>query len=123
MLKTFALVLVAVLLGGTGHVMLSKGMKTVEDLTEVGSSRLGQTVVRAATSPWVLLGVTLQACFFFLYLALLSRAEVSQLLPMTAMDYIVVALLARWLLAEAVTPTRWAGIGFIVVGVALMTRS
>lgn len=123
MLKTFALVLVAVLLGGTGHVMLSKGMKAVGDLTEAGSARLGPMIAQAVTSPWVLLGVALQACFFFLYLALLSRTEVSRLLPMTAMDYIVVALLARWLLAEAVTPARWAGIAFIVVGVFLITRS
>jgi drug/metabolite transporter (DMT)-like permease len=123
MLKTFALVLVAVLLGGTGHVMLSKGMKTVGDLTEAAASRLGPMVVRAVTSPWVLLGVGLQASFFFLYLTLLSRAEVSQVLPMTAIDYIVVTLLAQWLLAEAVTPVRWAGIGFIVVGVVLITRS
>ena len=123
MLKTFTLVLVAVLLGGTGHVMLSKGMKTVGDLTEATSSKLGPMITRAVTSPWVLLGVALQASFFFLYLTLLSRAEVSQLLPMTAMDYIVVALLAQWLLAEAVTPARWAGIGFIAVGVLLITRS
>lgn len=123
MLKTFALVLVAVLLGGTGHVMLSKGMRSVGDLTEAGSSRLGPMIARAVTSPWVLLGVTLQACFFFLYLTLLSRAEVSKLLPMTAMDYIVVALLAQWLLAEAVTPARWAGIGFVAIGVLLITRS
>ena len=123
MLKTFTLVLVAVLLGGTGHVMLSKGMKTVGDLTEATSSKLGPMITRAVTSPWVLLGVALQASFFFLYLPLLSRAEVSQLLPMTAMDYIVVALLAQWLLAEAVTPARWAGIGFIAVGVLLITRS
>ncbi len=123
MLKTFALVLVAVVLGGAGHVMLSKGMKSAGDLIEVGSSRFAPMIARAVMSPWVLLGVLLQACFFFLYLTLLSREEVSQLLPMTAMDYIVVALLARWLLAEVVTPTRWAGIGFIVVGVLLVTRS
>lgn len=123
MLKTFVLVLVAVLIGGTGHVMLSKGMKTVGDLTEASSSRLGPMIARAVTSPWVLLGVTLQAGFFFLYLTLLSRAEVSQLLPMTAIDYIVVALLAQWLLAEAVTPVRWAGIAFVAVGVLLITRS
>lgn len=123
MLKTFALVLVAVLLGGTGHVLLSKGMRTVGDLTEARSYQLGPMIARVVTSPWVLLGVTLQACFFLLYVTLLSRADVSQLLPMTAMDYIVVALLAQGLLAEAVTPARWAGIGFIVVGVLLVTRS
>ncbi len=123
MLKTFVLVLIAAVIGGTGHVMLSKGMKTVGDLTEAPSSMLSGMVGRAVSNPWLLLGVALQATFFFLYLTLLSRAHVSQVLPMTAIDYIVVALLAQLLLAETVTPTRWAGIGFIVVGVFLVSRT
>ena len=123
MLKTFVLVLIAAVIGGTGHVMLSKGMKTIGDLTEAPASVVGGMVGRAATNPWVLLGVTLQACFFFLYLTLLSRADVSKILPMTAFDYIVVAMLAQLLLAETVTPARWAGIGFIVVGVFLVSRT
>ncbi len=121
--KTFVLVLIAAVIGGTGHVMLSKGMKTVGDLTEAPAFLLGGMVGRAVSSPWLLLGVTLQATFFFMYLTLLSRASVSQVLPMTAIDYIVVALLAQLLLAETVTPARWAGIGFIVVGVFLVART
>jgi drug/metabolite transporter (DMT)-like permease len=123
MLKTLLLVVVAVVLGGAGHVMLSKGMKPVGDLTEAPSSRLGGMVARALSNQWVLLGIALQAIFFFMYLALLSRAEVSQLLPLTALDYVVVALLAQWLLGEVVTPARWAGIGLIAVGVALVSRT
>jgi drug/metabolite transporter (DMT)-like permease len=123
MLKTFLLVLVAALFGGTGHVMLSKGMKTVGDLTEAPSGMLGGMVGRAVANPWLLLGVLLQATFFFMYLTLLSRANVSQVLPMTAIDYIVVAFLAQLLLAETVTPARWLGIGFIVVGVVLVSRT
>jgi len=123
MLKTFLLVLVAALVGGTGHVLLSKGMKTVGDLTEAPGPMLGGMLARAMSSPWLLLGVTLQATFFVLYLTLLSRANVSQVLPMTALDYVVVAFLAQLLLAEAVTPARWLGIGFIVVGVFLVSRT
>ena len=123
MIKTLVLVLIAGLLGGAGHVMLAKGMKTIGDLTEAPASVVGGMVGRAATNPWVLLGVTLQACFFFLYLTLLSRADVSKILPMTAFDYIVVAMLAQLLLAEPVTPARWTGIGFIVLGVFLVSRT
>ena len=123
MLKTFVLVVIAVLIGGTGHVLLSKGMKMVGDLTEASASLVGPMMLRAASSPWLLLGVALQATFFLMYLTLLSRAQVSQVLPMTALDYVVVALLARLLLAEAVTPTRWAGIALIVVGVFLVSRT
>ena len=123
MLKTFLLVLVAVSLGGAGHVMLAKGIKPVGDLTEAPTGRLGGMVARAVSSPWFLLGVGLQASFFFLYLTLLSRAEVSQVLPMTALDYVVVALLAQALLGEAVTLLRWAGIALITTGVFLVSRT
>lgn len=122
-MKTVVLVLIAAVLGGTGHVMLSKGMRTVGDLTEAPAGRLGGMIVRAVTSPWLLLGVALQASFFFMYLTLLSRADVSQVLPMTAMDYIVVTLLAQALLAEVVTPGRWVGIGLIAAGVFLVART
>jgi len=122
-LKTFVLVLIAVVIGGTGHVLLSKGMKTVGDLTEAPSSMVGGMIVRAVSSPWLLLGVALQATFFVMYLTLLSRANVSQVLPLTAIDYIVVALLARLLLAEPVTPARWAGIVLIAAGAVLVSRT
>jgi uncharacterized membrane protein len=109
-IKTLILVLIAGMLGGTGHVLLAKGMKTIGDITEAPTAKLGGMVV-------------LQASFFFLYLTLLSRADVSQVLPMTAFDYIVVALLAQLFLAEPVTPARWTGIGFIVLGVFLVSRA
>jgi uncharacterized membrane protein len=78
---------------------------------------------RALSNPWLLLGVALQATFFFTYLTLLSRADVSLVLPMTAVDYIVVALLAQHLLGEDITAARWAGIGLIVLGVFLVSRA
>jgi drug/metabolite transporter (DMT)-like permease len=122
-IKTMVLVLIACVLGGTGHVLLAKGMKTVGDLTEAPAARRGGMIVQAVSNPWVLLGVVLQASFFFLYLTLLSRADVSKVLPMTAIDYVVVTALASLLLAEPVTAARWAGIGFIVVGVLLVSRT
>ena len=123
MLKTLVLVLVAGTLGGTGHVLLSRGMKTVGDLTEAPAGQLGGMITRAVTNPWLLCGVVLQASFFIMYLTLLSRADVSKILPMTAFDYVIVAFLASWLLGEPITAARWLGIGFVVAGVALVSRT
>jgi len=122
-IKTLVLVVIAGALGGTGHVLLSKGMRAVGDLTEAPTGLLGGMVTRALASPWTLLGVALQAVFFVVYLTLLSRADVSKILPMTAVDYIVVAVLAQYLLGEPVTPGRWAGIGLIVAGVYFVSRT
>ena len=119
MVKTMVIVLIAAALGGTGHVFLAKGMRPVGDLTEAPSHRLGGMVMRAISNPWLIFGVVLQASFFFVYLMLLSRADVSLVLPLTAIDYIVVAVLAQWMLGEMITPIRWAGMGLIVAGVAV----
>jgi len=121
--KTLILVVIAVVIGGTGHVMLSKGMRTVGDLTEAPATRVGGMVASALSNPWLVLGVALQATFFAMYLTLLSRADVSHVLPMTALDYVVVALLDRLLIDEVITPARWGGIVLIIVGVLLVSRT
>ena len=121
--KTLIIVLIAALLGGTGHVFLAKGMRPVGDLTEAPSDRLGGMILRAVSNPWLIVGVVLQASFFFIYLTLLTRADVSLVLPLTAMDYIVVAVLAQYMLGEAVTIARWAGMGLIVTGVGLLSKT
>ena len=118
MAGTLALVLLASLLGGLGHVVLAKGMKLVGVATAAGTP-----LARVLGNPWVLLGVALQAAFFFLYMVLLSREDVSKILPLTTLSYLVVGFLAQFMLAEPVTPLRWTGIGFIVFGVLLVGRT
>ena len=41
MMKTLVLVAIASVVGGSGHVLLAKGMRSIGDLTEAPSSRLG----------------------------------------------------------------------------------
>lgn len=123
MVKTMVIVLIAAALGGTGHVFLAKGMRPVGDLTEAPSARVGGMVARAVSNPWLIFGVVLQASFFFIYLVLLSRADVSLVLPLTAIDYLVVAILAQYMLGETVTVARWAGMGLIVAGVGLLSKT
>ncbi|MDD5628333.1 MAG: hypothetical protein PHU21_04670 [Elusimicrobia bacterium] len=123
MVKTFIIVLIAVAIGGTGNVLLSKGMRTIGDMTEAGPGMFLPMAWRAVTNQWVLLGVALQATFFCTYLTLLSRAKITVVLPLTAMDYVVVALLAQAVLGEAVSLARWTGIGFVTAGVLLISRT
>jgi uncharacterized membrane protein len=117
MARTLALVALASLLGALGHVVLAKGMKLV------GAGAAGSALARTLSNPWVLLGVALQAAFFFMYMALLSREDVSKILPLTTLSYVVVGVLAQFVLAEAVSPLRWTGIGLIVAGVLLVGRT
>lgn len=53
----------------------------------------------------------------------LSRVPVSQAYPLLSLGYVVTALLAWQLFAEPVSALRWTGIGVIIVGVWLVSRS
>ncbi len=53
----------------------------------------------------------------------LSRVPVSQAYPLLSLGYVLNALLAWWLLGEAVTAVRMTGIGVIIVGVVLVVKS
>jgi uncharacterized membrane protein len=52
-------------------------------------------------------------------LALLSRADLSFVLPVTASAYVLVALLGRFLLHDHISFARWMGILLITGGVIL----
>jgi len=71
-------------------------------------------------SPYVLFGVLFLGGFFFLYLAALSWADLSFVMPLTALSYVFAAVLAKVFLKEQVSLLRWAGILVIVAGIALL---
>lgn len=53
----------------------------------------------------------------------LSRVPVSQAYPLLSLGYVINMGLAWWLLGEVPNAQRVAGVGVIVVGVILVTRS
>jgi drug/metabolite transporter (DMT)-like permease len=53
----------------------------------------------------------------------LSRVPVSQAYPLLSLGYVINIGLAWWLLGEVPNGQRIAGIGIIVLGVVLVTRS
>ncbi|MBZ5724611.1 MAG: EamA family transporter [Acidobacteriia bacterium] len=71
--------------------------------------------------PPVTLGVLLLILWLLSRMALLSWADLSYVLPVTSVGYILVALVGRVLLHEQVTAKRWTGVILIMAGVALVS--
>jgi uncharacterized membrane protein len=71
--------------------------------------------------PAVAFGVALMVLWMLSRMAMLSWADLSYVLPVTAIGYVLVALVGRLLLHEAITGRRWTGILLIVAGVALVS--
>jgi drug/metabolite transporter (DMT)-like permease len=96
-----------------GDVLLSHGMKQVGEIT---LDRLPMLFLAPVANPFVGFGVLMLMGFFAAYLTALSWADLTFVLPSTAMGYVVVALLGKFWLHENVSLKRWLGIILIVLG-------
>jgi len=105
-----------VFFGAAGDTTLAYGMKL---LGPVSIHHLG-SVIAAIFTPWVALGILLLIGFFATYLSALSFADLTYVLPATSVGYILMALLARFLLHENIEVTRWLGIVLIAAGVGFV---
>jgi uncharacterized membrane protein len=77
--------------------------------------------ITALFEPWAALGVALLILWLMSRMTLLSWADLSYVLPVTSIGYVLVALAGRFLLNEEITVRRWAGIALIMSGVALVS--
>src|SRR5215471_20625115 len=98
-------------------------MRRVGAISEVSAASLFAYATKTVTNPWVMLGFGLLVAFFALYLAALSRLDLSYVLPMTASTYVLTAFSAWLILGESVSPTRWAGTLAVTIGIVLITDS
>jgi drug/metabolite transporter (DMT)-like permease len=120
LVKTFIVVTSAALSAATGETLLSYGMKKSGEMNMAEPSQWLALVFSVVRNPYIFTGVFFLAIFFFLYLAALSWADLSFVLPLTAVSYIFAALLARVVLKEDVSWGRWAGTVVIMIGIALV---
>jgi drug/metabolite transporter (DMT)-like permease len=80
------------------------------------------TLIAAVFTPWIALGIALLIGFFASYLTALSWADLTFVLPATAFGNVILALLARFWLHEAISYQRWLGIMLITVGVGFVAH-
>jgi drug/metabolite transporter (DMT)-like permease len=123
-LKTYIMILIMVTVTPLGDIFLRKGMAEIGAMVSWAPADVFHFFFRAFTSPLIWLGIALQLAFFIAYLLVLSWADYSYVQPVsTAIAYPLIALLARFALHESVTPTRWAGVLVICLGVFIVGRT
>lgn len=99
-----------------GNFAMSWGLK--HQATDLGLSPL--PYIRLIFTPWVLLGTTLLILWLLSRMTLLGWADLSYVLPMTSIAYVLSAVLGKVFFGEQVTWQRWLGTGFIVLGIVFV---
>jgi uncharacterized membrane protein len=111
--KTKLLTVFVVFTNVLGNFAMSWGLK--HQATDLGLSPL--PYIRLIFTPWVLLGTTLLIFWLLSRMTLLGWADLSYVLPVTSIAYVLSAVLGKVFFGEQVTWQRWLGTGFIVAGI------
>ena len=118
----FAFLMAGVLLNACAQLLLKAGTNVLGVLT-LTRDTWPDTLMRMATQGYFALGIACYGLSVFVWILGLSRVPVSIAYPLLSVGYVVNAIGAYFLLGEALTLSRWLGIGFIVIGVTLVARS
>jgi drug/metabolite transporter (DMT)-like permease len=113
--KTAICAVIVVLSNAFGDFFMKRG------LPDSGRLSTPLEYVTMLFQPWVTAGVLLLILWQLSRMALLSWADLSYVLPVTSIGYVVVAVIGRVFLSESISNTRWAAIVLIMAGVALVS--
>ena len=119
---SFSLLMTGVLLNAGAQLLLKAGTNSV-GVFEFSRDNLVPIGWKLATEPHIVGGLGCYVISVVVWIMALSRVEVSIAYPLLSVGYVVNAIAAWYLFGEAVTPMRLLGIGVIIIGVVLVTRS
>lgn len=122
-LKQVILFTLIVVAGTAGELCVSRAMKVVGDAKGFRPRDIGRLILSALRVPWMWLGVGMMAAAFFALLAVLSVFNVSFVVPVTALSYVVGTFGSAVFLQERVSRRRWLGVVLVAVGVILVLLS
>jgi len=122
-MRLLIFIAIVVLGGSAGDIVVSHAMKQMGDVHPFTPAVIFRVLGRAFRTGWIWIGISLMAVAFFSLLTLLSWADVSVVIPATALSYVTGAAGAKFLLHEEVRPVRWAGVLLVCLGAALISMS
>ena len=119
---SFALIIAGVVLNAAAQLLLKAGTNAVGQF-EFHTSNIVPIGLKLGLQPYILGGMACYAISLIIWIMALSRVPVSVAYPMLSIGYAINAFVAWQWFGEALAAQKLLGIGFIIVGVVLVTRS
>ncbi len=122
-MKTTFVITLAVITQAVANTLLSKGMKVIASMPSFSDGFSLMMLAYALKSPFIWAGIVLLIVFFACFLSAVSWADLSLVLPITALGYILNVFSGNYFLDEPVGPAHWFGSLLIVLGVFMVSLS
>jgi drug/metabolite transporter (DMT)-like permease len=115
-LKTYFVVVLFLALRAVGNSAMAWGMRQVPEQMSMNP----MLYLHAMLNPFVATGIAALVLALLTRMALLSLADLSFVLPVTAVGYVIAVFLGKFFLHETVTDQRWLGALLIFAGAVLV---
>ncbi len=112
-LKTWIFTAIVICSNAFGNLLLDKGVHG-------GGVSIGGLELNFI---WLIPGIGLLILWMLSRMTLLGWADLTYVLPVTALGYVLSTALAAIFLGEQITSKRWLGTGLIVLGTALVSSA
>jgi drug/metabolite transporter (DMT)-like permease len=114
--KVLAVLVLFIALKAVGNLSMALGMKRFPQSMSANPI----PYLKAMLDPFVAIGIAALILALLTRMALLSLADLSYVLPVTAIGYVIAAFLGKTFLHETVSSRRWFGTVLIFVGALLV---
>ena len=111
--------LISIVLTVFGQVLMKMGGTSAGE----GKSGIVSLFLSYATSPLIIMGFGISAVAALFYTYALSKLDYSYAGFVGSFSYILILPFSMYLFRETISPTRWLGCAFILVGVFFVMRS
>lgn len=119
----FQLLITSVIFNVTANILLKKGVTSFGGISGA-KTNLIPDLIRAATTPYIWIGLSLYGLSFLIWLRVLSFNDLSRAYPIFAtIVFLLTTVGSIRFLNEGVSPTRIIGIVIMLVGIYIVARS
>ena len=121
-LISFSLIFTGVMLNAAAQILMKAGTNAIGHF-EFSAENILPIGWKLATEWHIVAALFCYALSVVVWILALSRVPVSIAFPLLSMAYIVTAVAAWYLLGEALSMTKFVGIGVIILGVIIISRA
>jgi multidrug transporter EmrE-like cation transporter len=123
-LTTVCLIVVSVFLSAGSQLILKIGMTAPEIQRAFAEGvSLPRTALAIGSSPFVIAGIGCFGLSLMCWLFVLAKVDVTLAYPCVALGIVITVLAGHFLLGEAVSALRVAGISMVVMGVLVIAAA
>lgn len=117
------LLFIGILSGVLGQMALKKGMKSHGEVNFHFNKGLLEQIIKMFLNWYVTLGVAIYGLSSLIWVAVLSKLDLSYAYPLVSINFVLVALSSKIFFKEKVSKFRWFTIFLIFFGVIMVSLS